>query len=134
MSRWDQGYYNSDNTGRIRPPGSRIGNAIPVINAGETIDFQFDINDLQTRIYDENNNPASWTCTINVKQFPHDTTEISRVIPIDSNNQWTGFLTTAETAALTGRGIYRIIAVLSNSGTSESEQIETRFQLNDSWL
>lgn len=134
MSRWDQGYYGDQNQGRIMAPGSRMGNPIPVINAGESIDFQFDLSDLQTRIYDENNNPASWTCTINVKQFPHGTTEITRVIPIDENLQWTGFLTPAETTALTGTGVYRIIAVLSNATTGESEQIETRFQRNGSWL
>lgn len=128
-------YYGEDiDTARVMAPGSRTGNAVPMISAGESIDFRFTLEDLLSRIDRDNDNPAQWTCTIYVKQHPQDTNEITRVIPLDENEEWTGFLTPTETTALTGRGIYRIIAALTNATTGESEQIVTRFQLNDTWI
>ncbi len=133
-SGWYYYYGEDQDTARVMAPGSQTGNAIPQINAGESLDFRFSLRDLQSRIDRDNDNPASWVCTIYVKQFPADTTEITRVIPLDSNEEWTGILTPTETASLTNRGIYRIIAAFTNAGTDENEQIETRFQLNDAWI
>lgn len=132
--RWNYDEGNEPDTARVMAPGTRTANAIPMIDAGRSIDFRFRLEDIRSRIDDQTNNPANWTCQINVKQFTHSANELTRTIPLDEYEEWTGFLTPAETAALTGRGIYRIIAVLTSGTTGEVEQIVTRFQLNEPWL
>ena len=133
-SGWYYYYGEDQDPARVMAPGSRTSNPVPQIDAGESLDFLFTLSDLQSRIDRDNDNPASWTCTIHVKQLPTDTTELTRVIPLDENEQWSGILTPAETSALTNRGFYRIIAVFANATTGENEHIETRFQLTAPWI
>ena len=117
--------YNN-NVVNVQPTGAgvNIGNPLTIISAGESLDFAFDRGGLPV---------DGWICTLVVKQLPGDTAEISRQIPLDDCQQWSGYLTTDETGALTQRGIYRMIGVLTNSITSEREEIPVRFQLNDAW-
>lgn len=111
-------------TSNVTGAGVNVGNPMTIINAGESLDFSFDRGGLPVE---------DWICTLVVKQYPHSTAEISRQIPIDEFEQWSGYLTSDETTALSSRGVYRMIGVLTNLITDEEEQIPIRFQLNDSW-
>lgn len=96
---------------------------IPRIRLGSSLDFTFDL---------DGEDPSGWVCVINVKQFPNDADSISRTIALDTNNQWSGFLTSTETAALS-TGTWGLIALLSNASTDEARQIPERFQIIESW-
>ncbi len=97
---------------------------ITVIRQGESLDFTFDRS---------GESIVSWICTINVKQFPGDTSLITRVIAPDSTaNTWQGFLTQTETDAL-DPGLYMLIGILTNSSTDEEEQVPVRFNVTPSW-
>ncbi len=74
-----------------------------------------------------------WVCTIYVKEFKSDASLITRIIPIDPNKQWSGYLTSTETESLAQPTLYRLIAILVNSTTDEEEQVPVRFQLNKAW-
>lgn len=74
-----------------------------------------------------------WVCTIFVKEFKADTATITRVIALDSNNQWSGYLTSAETDTLAAPTLYRLIAILTHPTNSEEEQVPVRFQVNTEW-
>ncbi len=104
--------------------GTGIGNPLSIIGAGESLMFVFDRGGADVE---------GWACQLQVKKYPADTPEIDRLIELDSFGAWSGFLTSTETAALTQRGIYRMIGLLTNSTTNEQEQIPVRFQLNDTW-
>ncbi len=73
-----------------------------------------------------------WTCIIHVKEFKNDSSQISRTIELDDNNQWSGFVTSTETDALS-LGMYRLIAVLTDASTDEEEQVVIRFNLVKKW-
>lgn len=97
---------------------------IVLLDAGESLPFNFDRGD---------NSIDGWTCTIFVKQRPSDTPFITRVItPIA--NEWPGFLTQSETAALSP-GLYFLSAKLENTLTDEEEVIRerSRFKVNSAW-
>ena len=105
--------------------GSGIGNPLSIIKAGESLDFIFDRGGQSVE---------GWLCQLNVLRFPGQTPEISRFIELDDNSQWSGFLTSVETAGLLSRGIYRMVGLLTNSATNEEEQIPVRFQRNKAWV
>jgi len=71
-------------------------------------------------------------CTIVVKQFASDSSLISRII-VATNNVWSGFLTSTETDTLTAGITYRLMGILTDSGTDEEDQIETRFSVTADW-
>lgn len=94
----------------------------PVVRKGESLPFVFDRG---------GESVVGWTCTIEVKKFPGDTSLITRVIPL-VNNKWPGFLTSGETDTL-DPGPYRLIGLLENTGTNEEEQVILRFNITDTW-
>lgn len=100
------------------------GGPIDIYTKGQDVPFTFDRDGATV---------TGWVCTIYVKEFKADTALISRVITLDGNNQWTGFLTSTETDTLSVPTLYRLIAVLTNSTTDEEEVQTMRFQLNDAW-
>jgi len=101
-----------------------IGNPMTIVKAGESLPFVFDRG---------GESVSGWVCTLVVKQYPGDTAEISRVIALDANNQWSGFLTSTETTALTGKGAYRMIGLLTHAVDGKEYQDIKRFQLNNVW-
>jgi hypothetical protein len=97
---------------------------IPFVNKGDSFPFVFDRDGETTE---------GWICTIHVKEFKSDASLITRVIPLDANNQWSGYLTSTETDTLTAPTLYRLIAILTNAANVEEEQVLVRFQLNEAW-
>ena len=97
--------------------------AITVIRQGGDLQFVFDRDGAPV---------AGFICLIEVKIFPDDTALISRVIPA-VGNEWPGFLTSTETAAL-GVGLHWLIAKITNSTTDEERQVPERFQVSPEWL
>ena len=71
---------------------------------------------------------SGFICTIEVKQFPGDVSAISRVIT-PTNNKWTGFLTSTETAALDPIGEWMLIGVITNATDDKEETPIIRFSL-----
>ena len=118
-----------------------IGNPVRIIQAGESLDFVFELSDCLENgfIYNQRyDNPSSdlsgWICTIEVKRTAGSTPEISRIVPLDNELAWSGYLTSTETASLSNRGsTYRLIANLVNVTTDEQESIVKVFQLNNPW-
>lgn len=101
-----------------------MGNAIEIVRQGESLSFTFDR---------EGESIEGWTCVINVKVYPSDTSLITRTIePDESEQQWSDYLTSTETAAL-DVATYRLIGILTNSSTDEEEQIPIRFQITSNW-
>ena len=100
-----------------------MGNQIALIEKGSSLPFIFDRG---------GESIEGWICEINVKQFPADTSQITRVIAPDGRT-WPGFLTSSETDLLTPIGLYRIIGLLTNASTGEEEQVPVRFNLADAW-
>lgn len=92
------------------------------IQQGESLPFKFDRN---------GEDISGWTCVVEVKQFPGDTAPISRAIT-PTDNAWSGFLTSTETAAL-AVGLRYLTATLTNATTDEKEQIPKRFQVSKAW-
>jgi hypothetical protein len=77
--------------------------------------------------------PTSWVCTIHVVEHRGGTDEITpRVLPLDDNGQYAGFLTTDETAGLTAGKYYFIVAIF----TATDRQVDqfVRFQVRDQWV
>ena len=95
---------------------------IQVIRSGESLPFTFDRG---------TESITDWVCTLEVRKYPGDTADISRVIPAVGDT-WPGFLTQAETSAL-DTGLWRMIGVLTNSSTDEEEQVPLRFNVTESW-
>ena len=108
--------------------GTGIGNPLSIVQAGESLPFVFDRG---------GDDVEGWTCILQVRQFAainaDDDPEIERVIELDSNDQWSGFLTSVETDGLLSRGIYRMVGVLTNLTTDEQEFVPVRFELTNSW-
>ena len=101
---------------------------LQIIQKGESLPFSFDRGWETT---------AGSVCTIIVKQFPADSSAISRVIPLttdnDGNSVWSGFLTSTETTALAIIGLWYLTAQLVNSTTGEKEELPRRFSLSTTW-
>jgi len=97
--------------------------AITVIRQGGDLSFVFDR---------DGEDITGFVCTVEVKKFPADTAIISRIIP-PVNEEWPGFLTSTETAAL-AVDTYWLIAQLKNSTTDEERQIPERFQVSKAWV
>lgn len=102
---------------------------IRVVRKGGSLPFSFDRGDESI---------DGWVCTIKVLQFKGDSPAINRVIT-PTKSVWSGFLTSAETDALTNStksSLWFVIAILTNSSTNEEEQIATpsvRFNLVTTW-
>ena len=99
-----------------------------ILRQGEDLEFCFNR---------EGESLEGWINTIFVKQFPGDTADITRVIPVgvDSkgNPAWVGSLTPSETALL-DVGNWLLIGKLTNSSTEEEDQIDTiRFAVVQAW-
>ena len=107
-------------------PWFALGNGIQIVRQGASIDFIFANTERET---------AGWVCTISVKQYPSDTSLITRVIDADGSGfSWTGTLTSTETAALAaGTKPYYLAGVLTKAATDEEEQIIGRFVIAQSW-
>ena len=101
-----------------------MSNPITLIKKGESLPFTFDRDGADL---------TGWICTINVLQHPADTPAISRVVAA-TNDQWTGFLTSTETAALDPIGLWRLTGVLTNATTGEKESVPVRFNLAEAWV
>lgn len=101
-----------------------MGNPMALIKRGESLPFLFDR---------DGQDVSGWVCTINVSQYPGDTPEISRVVE-PTGNEWEGFLTSAETTALTKLGIWRLTGVLTNATTNERESVPVPFNLSEAWV
>ena len=95
---------------------------IQIIRKGGSLDFTFDL---------AGESLAGWVLVIKVKQFPDDTASISRTIA-GSDDKWTGFLTSTETAAL-AVGSWWLTAIITNATTDEERQIPERFQVVEDW-
>ena len=89
---------------------------------GESLEFVFDRGDLSI---------AGWVCTIFWKKNKADSVVGTRVIT-PTDGEWSGFLTTTETASLP-TGLYYLTAKLTNATTLEEEQHERRFNIVDEW-
>lgn len=101
-----------------------MGNPMALIKKGESLPFLFDR---------DGQDVDGWVCTINVSQYPGDVPAISRVVE-PTGNEWEGFLTSAETAALPALGVWRLIGVLTNATTDEDESVPVRFKLSEAWV
>ena len=97
---------------------------IRFVRKGGSLPFVFDRN---------GESVEGWVCTIFVKEFKSDVSLITRIIPLDDREQWSGYLTSTETETLADPTLYRLIAILVNSATDEEEQVPVRFQLNKEW-
>ncbi len=99
-----------------------MANPITIIRTGSSLAFVFDRVGLSIE---------GWTCTISVKEFPSDTSAITRVIePVGFT--WPGILTSGETALLL-TGTYRLTGLLQDAVTGEQEEIPTRFHISETW-
>ena len=102
--------------------GETIDRTIQTILQGEDLDFEFDRDGLTI---------TGWVCSIAVYEKKGATAEFTRTVTATSG-KWTGFLTSAETAALS-QGRWTLVAHLSNAGTGEEEQKIKRFRVNTLW-
>lgn len=100
-----------------------MANEITIIRKGESLPFVFDRSGKSIE---------GWICTINVKRFPDDASQITRAI-VPNGTTWPGFLTSSETEGLNSIGLYRLIGLLTNSSTGEEEQVPVRFNLANAW-
>ena len=98
-----------------------MGNQMKTVPKGRSLSFVFDRGGLTI---------SGWVCTIEVKQFPGDTSAISRVITADGK-EWPGFLTSTETAALSALGEWTITALITNATDDKEEQQVVRFHLSE---
>jgi len=101
---------------------------LKVIRQGESLPFVFDRG---------GEDITDFACTIFVKQFPADTADITRVIQPSENTEtglleWSGFLTSTETAAL-ALGLWIINAQLVKASSDEEEAIPVRFHVTIPW-
>lgn len=96
---------------------------IQPIRRGESLPFSFNRGDQSI---------DDWTCEIVVKQFPDDTPLITGTVE-RTEDAFTGYLNSTQTQALDSGKTYRLYGILTNSGTDEQEQIETRFSVTESW-
>ncbi len=99
-----------------------MSNPIRVVRQGGSVPFTFDRGDESI---------SGWICTIHVKEFKDDSSQITRVIAEDAG-EWDGFITSTETDAL-ALVMYRLIGVLTNASTGEEEQVILRFNLIQKW-
>ena len=92
------------------------------IQAGESLPFEFDR---------AGNSITGWICTIDLKQFPDDSSIVSRVVP-SVVNSWPGFLTQSETTGLSA-GLHYLNTKLVNVDNDEEEAIPVRFSITKAW-
>lgn len=76
-----------------------------------------------------------WTATIYVKQHINDDATIVRQLEVDPDNplQWSGLLTSADTALLSV-GLWHVFANLNNASTGEARQVKAgsiRFEVTE---
>ena len=90
------------------------------IKKGEYYDFSFDR---------EGEDIAGWVCTINLKQYPDDTSTIKRTIT-PTNDKWSGTLSNNDTKNL-NVGQYLLIANLTKG--TEKEVKTDRIYIGKSW-
>ena len=102
-----------------------MANPITPVRQGESHDFDFAVIGSDTT--------SGWIATLVVKEFPSGTVFITRVVDATTNVTWDGFLTSTETAALAADTTYRLIGILTNSGTDEAQQDISRFAITASW-
>ena len=101
-----------------------MANEIQIVRKGESLSFTFDRG---------GDSIEGWTCTINVKIYPDDTSLITRTIePDETKQEWNGYLASTETESL-DVATYRLIGVLTESDTNEEEQIPIRFRITSAW-
>ena len=94
-------------------------NSLQIVRKGRSLPFVFDRGGASI---------DSWICTINVKRYPGDTADISRVIaPV--NLTWPGFLTATETAALAALGTWMLIGTITNASEDRAEYPIIRFHV-----
>ena len=93
-----------------------------IIKQGESYDYSFDRGDETI---------SGWACTINLKQYPDDTSTIKRVIS-PTNDKWSGTLSSNDTKNL-NVGQYLVIANLVNATTGEKEVKTDRFYVSKGW-
>lgn len=74
---------------------------------------------------------GNYSCQIDVKQYPGDTSSISRSISLNSKDKFEFTLTPTETAAL-GVGMWYIIATITKTGR-EIEQV-IRLSIQRKWV
>lgn len=101
---------------------------IKVIRQGESLPFVFDR---------DGEDITGYVCTIFVKQFPSNVSDITRIIEPSVNEktgigEWSGFLTQTETSAL-DVGLWIINAKLVKASTDEEEAIPVRFTIAVPW-
>lgn len=94
-------------------------NSMQTVRKGRSLPFVFDRN---------GETIENWICTINVKRFPGDTADISRVIEPDGL-EWPGFLTSTETAALAALGTWMLIGTITNATENRAEYPIIRFHV-----
>ncbi len=90
------------------------------MNSGESMDFVFSRGGLTI---------SGWECTVKLKQYPADSALVDRVIT-PKDGEWPGFLTPAETAALTVGITYFLTAELVNASTGEIDQVDDDVRLS----
>lgn len=96
-------------------------NSMQTVRKGRSLPFIFDRN---------GESIDDWVCTINVQRYPGDTPAISRVIEADGD-EWPGFLTATETAALSDLGTWMLIGTITNSSEDRAEYPIIRFHLSE---
>ena len=101
--------------------------ATQLIKQGESLIFCFDRN---------GEDIEGFTCTIFVKMFPDGDVFITRVIePNEDDDNWPGFLTAAETAALaiSSKTPYYLIGEITDDDADIESQTPIRFHVGGSW-
>ena len=96
-----------------------MANHMQTVRQGRSLPFTFDRG---------GESLDGWVCTINVKRFPGDSADISRVIAADGLD-WPGFLTATETAALGTLGTWMLLGVITNATEDRAEYPIIRFSL-----
>lgn len=93
---------------------------MPIIKQGESFGYEFDR---------DGDSIDGWTCVLNLKKHPDDTTLIKRTIT-PTNDVWSGFLTRADTKNL-DVSPYLLIATLTKG--TEKEVKTDRFYVSKAW-
>jgi len=100
------------------------GNALLTKQQGESVNFKFDR---------DGDSITGYICTITLKQFAEDTTELTRIIAPDTTTEsFSDFLTSTETASL-ALGTWWLTGTLVNATTDEQEQIPIRINFTKKW-
>ena len=98
-------------------------NPIPIYKKGMTIPFSFNR---------DGQGITGWVCLIEVKSFPGDAADISRVIAA-KDGAFSGFLTVSESDGLSV-GTRVLTAKMTKSATTEEEHFTKRFHVSEPWI